>query len=115
MPGRYRVPDICIVSRDQPVEPVFTSPPLVCIEILSKDDSLRSMQARVDDYLNLSHFRWPKAAIAETSKNLPFRLGALLKNLQYKYLGLRTADIAHHTGRNRGKRNRGMRNVTWSV
>lgn len=51
-PERYRVPDVCIVSRDQQVQQVFTRPPIVCIEILSKDDSLRSMQERVDDYLN---------------------------------------------------------------
>jgi Uma2 family endonuclease len=50
--GRYRVPDICIVSRDQDLEPVFTKPPLVCIEILSRPDSLESMQDRIDDYLN---------------------------------------------------------------
>ncbi|MGD1073479.1 MAG: Uma2 family endonuclease [Bryobacteraceae bacterium] len=51
-PGQYRIPDVCILSRDQQLEPVFTKPPLVCIEILSKDDSLRSIEDRVDDYLN---------------------------------------------------------------
>lgn len=50
--NRFRIPDICVISRDQPVEPVFTAPPLICIEILSKDDTLRSMQERVDDYLD---------------------------------------------------------------
>ncbi len=50
--NRYRVPDICVISREQEVEPVFTRPPLICIEILSKDDSLRTMQDRVDDYLD---------------------------------------------------------------
>ena len=52
-PGRYRVPDICVLDRDQPVEPVFTRPPLICIEVLSKDDNLSEMQQRVTDYLNL--------------------------------------------------------------
>jgi Uma2 family endonuclease len=50
--GRFRIPDICVISRDQPIEQIITHPPLICIEILSKDDSLRGMQARVDDYLN---------------------------------------------------------------
>jgi Uma2 family endonuclease len=50
---RYRIPDVCIIDRDQPIEPVFTRPPLICIEILSKDDSLRDMQERVTDYLHL--------------------------------------------------------------
>lgn len=47
----YRIPDICVLSRDQPVEPVFTTPPLICIEVLSKDDTLRGLQERIDDYL----------------------------------------------------------------
>ena len=49
--GGYRVPDVCVISRDQTIEPVFTRPPLVCIEILSKDDTLRGMQERVDHSL----------------------------------------------------------------
>jgi Uma2 family endonuclease len=48
---RYRIPDVCVVSRDQPIEPVFTRPPLVCIEVLSKDDTLRSLEDKVDDYI----------------------------------------------------------------
>jgi Uma2 family endonuclease len=48
---RFRIPDVCVLRRDQPIEPVFTQPPLICIEILSKDDRLRDMHERVDDYL----------------------------------------------------------------
>jgi Uma2 family endonuclease len=50
-PHCFRVPDVSVISRDQEIEPVFTQPPLLCIEVLSKDDTLRSMQERVDDYL----------------------------------------------------------------
>jgi Uma2 family endonuclease len=49
---RFRIPDICIISRDQPIEQIITHPPLICIEILSKDDSLHSMRARINDYLD---------------------------------------------------------------
>ena len=52
-PSRFRVPDICIVSLDQPVEQVLTRPPLACIEILSPEDTLRRMQDRIDDYRRL--------------------------------------------------------------
>jgi Uma2 family endonuclease len=69
VPARFRVPDVCIVSRDQKVEPVFTRPPIVCIEILSKDDSLRSMQKRVDDYLN---FGVPNVWILDPSPLLAY-------------------------------------------
>ena len=49
---RFRVPDITVLKADQPREAIITVPPLILIEILSKDDSLRSMQERVDDYLH---------------------------------------------------------------
>jgi Uma2 family endonuclease len=49
---RYRIPDVCVLDRNQPIEPVSTRPPLIFIEILSKDDSLRDIRERVDDYLN---------------------------------------------------------------
>ena len=51
-PTRFRVPDVTVLRSDQPLEPIITTPPLILIEILSKDDSLRSMRQRVDDYLN---------------------------------------------------------------
>ncbi len=47
---KYRVPDICLVSLDEPVEQILTKPPLACIEILSPEDTLRRMQERVNDY-----------------------------------------------------------------
>jgi Uma2 family endonuclease len=50
--SHFRIPDVCIISREWEPEPVVTRPPLVCIEILSKDDSLRSLQDRVDEYLD---------------------------------------------------------------
>jgi Uma2 family endonuclease len=49
-PVRFRVPDICIVSLDDPVEQVLTKAPLVYIEILSPEDTVRRTQERVNDY-----------------------------------------------------------------
>src|SRR5271166_6906743 len=51
-PTRFRVPDVTVLRPDQASEPIITVPPLILIEVLSKDDSLRSMRERVDDYLN---------------------------------------------------------------
>ena len=45
-----RVPDLCVVSRKQKLEAVFTEPPVICVEILSKQDTLQSLQDRIDDY-----------------------------------------------------------------
>lgn len=50
-PTRFRVPDLCIVEAAGPVEPIVRVPPLLCIEILSKDDTMSEMQERIDDYL----------------------------------------------------------------
>ncbi len=52
-PTRFRVPDVCLVSLDQPVEQVLTRPPLACIEILSPEDTMRRMQERIEDYRSL--------------------------------------------------------------
>ena len=49
---RFRVPDICVVAGEEPREQILTSPPFVCIEILSKDDRMSEMQERIDDYLS---------------------------------------------------------------
>ena len=48
---RFRVPDVTVLRSGQTREPIITVPPLILIEILSKDDTLRSMRERVDDYL----------------------------------------------------------------
>jgi Uma2 family endonuclease len=44
------VPDVCAV-RGNPGEQILTRPPLLCVEILSPDDSMSSMQERIDDYV----------------------------------------------------------------
>jgi Uma2 family endonuclease len=49
---RFRIPDVSILRAEQPREAIITVPPLILIEVLSKDDTLRSMRERVDDYLN---------------------------------------------------------------
>jgi Uma2 family endonuclease len=51
-PTRFRVPDVCVIVDSGHTEQIFRTPPLICIEILSKDDRLSAMQDRVDDYLN---------------------------------------------------------------
>ena len=39
-PDRFRVPDLCVVKKDSPIEQIFSRPPFLCIEILSKDDRM---------------------------------------------------------------------------
>jgi len=50
--SRYRVPDICM-TIGEPDEQVFTTPPFLCIEILSPEDRMPRVLIRVADYLEL--------------------------------------------------------------
>lgn len=50
-PNRFRVPDITVVAGPLPATPILHEPPFLCIEILSRGDSMDDMQERIDDYL----------------------------------------------------------------
>src|SRR5262245_49869452 len=50
-PTRFRIPDVCVVLGD-PKEQIFRRPPFICVEILSPEDRLSRMQARMTDYLS---------------------------------------------------------------
>jgi Uma2 family endonuclease len=49
---RFRIPDVTVLRLPQPEEPIVTTPPFICIEILTKDDTMEYMQEKIDDYLN---------------------------------------------------------------
>ncbi len=49
-PTRYRIPDVTFLRISD--EPIVTSPPFICIEVLSKDDTMDYMQEKIDDYLD---------------------------------------------------------------
>ena len=50
-PTRFRVPDVCVILAGNAPEQIFTTPPFICIEILSRDDRLSAMHERIKDYL----------------------------------------------------------------
>jgi Uma2 family endonuclease len=52
-PQRFRIPDICVVRNTDPKDSVIGFAPLVCVEVLSKDDSLGELQERVNDYAGM--------------------------------------------------------------
>jgi len=49
-PTRFRIPDVSVIRNTDPKDPIIGFAPLLCIEILSKDDRLSEMQERIDDY-----------------------------------------------------------------
>jgi Uma2 family endonuclease len=50
-PTRFRVPDVTVIKTPQHQGEIFTNPPYLCIEVLSKDDTMEDMQEKIDDYL----------------------------------------------------------------
>jgi Uma2 family endonuclease len=48
---RFRVPDVVVV-RGKPDEQILTKPPLLCIEILSPEDRMSRVNARIKEYLD---------------------------------------------------------------
>jgi len=55
-PTRFRIPDVTVVKTSQFQGEIFENPPHLCIEILSKKDTMEYMQEKIDDYL---HFGVP--------------------------------------------------------
>lgn len=51
-PARFRVPDIIAVAAPASGTPIVHDPPLLCVEILSREDRMQEMQERIDDYLS---------------------------------------------------------------
>lgn len=52
-PTRFRIPDVCILAENAPFEKIIRSPPALCIEILSPEDTMSRTLARVRDYLDM--------------------------------------------------------------
>jgi Uma2 family endonuclease len=49
-PTRFRIPDVTVVKTSQFQGEIFKNPPYLCIEVLSKDDTMEYMQEKIDDY-----------------------------------------------------------------
>ena len=50
---RYRIPDICVLRRSDPVDDIVQKAPLICIEILSPEDRRKRVQERFEDYARM--------------------------------------------------------------
>jgi Uma2 family endonuclease len=47
---KVRIPDVCVFSRDVPIEQVFTRPQLIAIEVLSPEDRHSRIEARMNNF-----------------------------------------------------------------
>jgi Uma2 family endonuclease len=52
-PTRYRIPDVCILAEGAPRQRVITTPPELCIEILSPEDTVTRTLERIKEYLSM--------------------------------------------------------------
>lgn len=50
-PKRFLVPDVCVLRFGAPWERILTHPPLIVIEIMSPEDTIRRAAAKALDYL----------------------------------------------------------------
>ncbi|MSV32525.1 MAG: Uma2 family endonuclease [Bryobacterales bacterium] len=51
-PSRVRIPDLCVYLTD-PEEEVPSTPPFLCIEILSPEDRMSRVEVRINDFLKM--------------------------------------------------------------
>jgi Uma2 family endonuclease len=51
-PDKVRIPDLCVFLND-PKQRVPSTPPFLCIEILSPEDRMSRLEARIADYLSM--------------------------------------------------------------
>jgi len=49
-PRRVRIPDVCVFLTN-PMQRVPTTPPFLCIEILSPEDRMSRVEVRINDFL----------------------------------------------------------------
>lgn len=47
-PSRFRIPDVCLAEQSD--EQILTKPPLLCVEVLSPEDRMSRVQARIREY-----------------------------------------------------------------
>jgi len=71
LPARYRVVDVCATIAE-PDEDIFTAPPFICIEVLSRRDTMTTIQEKLDDYLT---FGVPHIWIVDPRRRKAFSYG----------------------------------------
>jgi Uma2 family endonuclease len=62
-----RVPDVSVWARTVPIEPVFSHPQLIVVEVLSPEDRHTRMQAKIEDY---RRFGVPNIWIVDPAKRI---------------------------------------------
>jgi Uma2 family endonuclease len=74
--GNFRVPDVTVLDRNQPIEQVITRPPLAVFEILSPEDTVNRLLEKLADYEQMGI---PTILVVDpkNGRHLRYRGGAL--------------------------------------
>jgi Uma2 family endonuclease len=72
---RFRIPDVTVLDRNLPVEPVITHPPIAVFEVLSPEDSVTRMMTKLGDYEQMGI--QTILVLDPDGKHFRFRAGAL--------------------------------------
>jgi Uma2 family endonuclease len=84
-PARYRIPDLMVLRNTDSKEGIIRFVPLLCVEIMSKDDRLNEMRQRVADYVSVGVKDiwvidpWKRVAYEETADGLSEPADAVLR------------------------------------
>jgi len=52
-PSRFRIPDVCLLRANAPYEKIVRTPPLLCVEILSPEDTMTRTLHRIKEYFEM--------------------------------------------------------------
>ena len=52
-PSRFRVPDVMVLRREQKVNRIVREAPLICIEVMSPEDTWKRLRDVLGDYLTM--------------------------------------------------------------
>ncbi len=52
-PTRFRVPDVCVVLASDPRDPIVHHPPLLCVEVLCREDTVTRFNEKLSDYFQM--------------------------------------------------------------
>jgi len=52
-PTRFRVPDVMVLRREQKVHRIVREAPLICIEVMSPEDTWKRLRGVLGDYLTM--------------------------------------------------------------
>jgi Uma2 family endonuclease len=48
---RFRIPDVVVMRGSKPTERIIRKPPVIAIEVLSRDDRASDLEEKIDEYL----------------------------------------------------------------